>query len=680
MYVITSDNKKILAAFFKALGKKYDYKEICSLNQDYLAIFIGKDNHRVKMNEEEEGSVGHFVTKSGKKRFVHIELMNTFALDLINEAIKKGSVTGVINCCEPSKKGQFNFFALKHHLNANNYLRVWLSQLLDSSVLEAIKHMEDDDHYEHFAVNYLTELTIDIFLERFLYAKQGTGLNTKEVYALNLLYNKEVALLDFNKHNFYKVKGKMESDLVCDILFRDGTERTKNVSFVLDEISKVEEQMFYVTKSTWKERLKAAPPLFNNSDAIKACSKQKIKAEQAIKSLNFLFGQGYITNPETDKRSLPIDLYPKDISDSLNQLKTVSELMPMIHYIDSRTSSTSLGEYMQEGHDVTHGIMPTLHVPDVHLLDTNAATIYLLIAMQYLKVLAGPHIVSSHVIKGVSQSGYQFKGEFIKVIHHGFEAFCIPSVEEAQVLRELEKEPAASHDVLRGDRFSFSEVYLSETSNNRPVKLTIERILKAMDNPAGKAQRKTKEKVRNMAISIGDVDARAKDIDNLFNKGLVMFLSGDDEVYLTEKGRALAASGLASNKSITDVYKIIGFFDEEGFAFDQKIEAASRIITKDTAPRKTAKRINWESLLLELSCPVCSGSLSNTPKKVVCAASHCSFDFSKVICEYRLCEEDIRDLIGKGKTKLLHGFTFKSGAGKKAKLEVRDGKVRFCFD
>lgn len=82
------------------------------------------------------------------------------------------------------------------------------------------------------------------------------------------------------------------------------------------------------------------------------------------------------------------------------------------------------------------------------------------------------------------------------------------------------------------------------------------------------------------------------------------------------------------------------------------------------------------------ACPVCQiGQIVDRKTFLSCSEyqNGCKFSINKTILGKKLTEKHIQDLLNKGKTALIKGFTSKEGKSFDASLVVKDGKVTFAF-
>ncbi len=129
---------------------------------------------------------------------------------------------------------------------------------------------------------------------------------------------------------------------------------------------------------------------------------------------------------------------------------------------------------------------------------------------------------------------------------------------------------------------------------------------------------------------------------------------------------------------------IRGFKSKTGKRFDARIA-----LNKDETGKVTGLKFDFDDLepqkLKDAKCPVCGGEIVITPFGYGCAnykkedPDSCRFVIGK-IAGVKLKDAQVRELLTKGKTEVIHGFIAKTGMMFDAPLKLtEDGKVTFDF-
>jgi len=79
------------------------------------------------------------------------------------------------------------------------------------------------------------------------------------------------------------------------------------------------------------------------------------------------------------------------------------------------------------------------------------------------------------------------------------------------------------------------------------------------------------------------------------------------------------------------------------------------------------------------SCPICHKNIYENNKSYCCEDKACGFVIWKQICGKKLSNAIIKELIDKGKTKVIKGLKSKSGKSFSASLIIKDKKVQLDF-
>ena len=80
------------------------------------------------------------------------------------------------------------------------------------------------------------------------------------------------------------------------------------------------------------------------------------------------------------------------------------------------------------------------------------------------------------------------------------------------------------------------------------------------------------------------------------------------------------------------------------------------------------------------SCPICHKNINENNKNYCCEDKTCGFVVWKQICGKKLSNAIIKELIDKGRTKVIKGLKSKSGKIFSASLIIKDKKVQLDFE
>ena len=122
-------------------------------------------------------------------------------------------------------------------------------------------------------------------------------------------------------------------------------------------------------------------------------------------------------------------------------------------------------------------------------------------------------------------------------------------------------------------------------------------------------------------------------------------------------------------KGETGVLK--GFQSKEGKSFDAALALADGKVTFKLP----------QSEDLDFNCPECGSPMRKTRMGFGCSGyPDCKFIIWDTIAGKTITKKIAKELCIKKKTDVIDGFTSKSGSSFNASLEIKDGKVSFCFD
>lgn len=115
---------------------------------------------------------------------------------------------------------------------------------------------------------------------------------------------------------------------------------------------------------------------------------------------------------------------------------------------------------------------------------------------------------------------------------------------------------------------------------------------------------------------------------------------------------------------------ITGFKSKKGNKF------SARLIMRDFKLKFEFE----EAKKTDITCPKCGNTMVKTSKSYKCSAENCDFIIWTTISEKTLSDSDVRDLVDKGKTQVLDGFTSKKGKEFSARIALKDWRTCFEFE
>jgi len=611
----------------------------------------------------------------------------------------------IINICNPSSKGQMNFeiICLCAGIDSKNAKRVWLRSNIIST--EALLNIDSNKNYYSIYEAALCDSIIDLYwslrnADLFGEELSKYSLNMKEMFLLDMIALKEAQIQgdDTVGAEYFRIEVSIR-DKVFKWSNKKKEDRVSTVEEAREIVKSLPDKQMLITKADIRATEKEHPLLYNSTDLYKDVQKNKIATIKELKAiLNKLYSHGYITNPNTESRHLPMSFVTVDsvsetnkLTDILIAIKGIPHYKPYIEYIKKINESVSLStRALNDKHvDNHHAIVPTTIAPVAHNLTPQEYSVYDLIVRRFLTLFLGNQVENTLVVNGYIDANNQLKHEETKVIKPGWQ--IVYQTEED--IYDLLNAPAAS-----AIKVSFSvgeyipidkQSIIIQAGNSRgKSRYTIPTLIDLMGN-CGKTIKDDNKKVRLRHLSIGLPGERNIIINDLLDKLLIEVI--DDKVHLTHKGKEIidkAPKGLLSTQLLETFNSKIKAIEQGHDTLYSVLREHTSYITKIIFNKKTDtnpyKMVDYTEIVKNNKCPFCQGNLADKGDFIGCRNyPACGMSIPKEKNQYILTENDIRQLLENGITKQITGFTFRKGTvrGGKAKLKFNlQRKVEFEFD
>ncbi|WP_418165381.1 DNA topoisomerase, partial [Alistipes putredinis] len=391
-----------------------------------------------------------------------------------------------------------------------------------------------------------------------------------------------------------------------------------------------------------------------------ANTKHGFTAEQTLETAQKLYEKKLITYPRTGSRYIPEDVYA-EIPKLLAFIGTQPEWKDKV-----RAKATPTRRSVDDG-KVTdhHALLVTGEKP--LFLSKEDGILYHMIAGRMVEAFSEKCVKDVTIIT-TECAGVEFtvKGSVVK--QAGWRA----------VYGE-EKEDVILPDLHEGDYLTIKGVSVTE-GRTKPKPLHTEATLLSAMETAGKEIEDDALRQAMKDCGIGTPATRASIIETLFKRGYMERCK--KSLVPTEKG--LALNSVVKTMRIADV-AMTGEWERElariergevsADAFHREIEAYTREITSEllSCDKLFGSRDSG------CACPKCgTGRMRFYGKVVRCDNAECGLPVFRLKAGRTLSDDEIKDLLTEGHTKLLKGFKSKQGKSFDAVVAF-DGEYNMTF-
>ena len=547
----------------------------------------------------------------------------------------------IIVATDAGREGELIFRYLYHYTGCTTpFVRLWISSLTDKAIREGLRNLEAGDKYDNLYLAAKARSESDWLV----------GINGTQ--ALSMVCARYWENRRFTPEAFWQLHIATDG---CDegtVKF-SSSEKWKEKESATELYNKVKSAgTATVTKAERKEKTEETPLLYDLTTLQKeANAKHGFTAEQTLEIAQKLYEKKLITYPRTGSRYIPEDVFaeiPKLLAfiGSLPEWK--GKLQPKA--VPTRRSL--------DGGKVTdhHALLVTGEKP--LFLSKEDSTVYHMIAGRMLEAFSEKCVKDTATVTAEC-AGVEFvaKGSIIR--QAGWRAVYGKENGEENNSQE---ETAAIPCWQEGDTLALKAASITE-GKTKPKPLHTEATLLSAMETAGKEIEDDALRQAMKDCGIGTPATRASIIETLFKRGYMERCK--KSLVPTEKGLALYS--VVKAMRIADV-AMTGEWEKElariergelpADDFRRKIEAYTREITSEllSCDKLFARRDSG------CKCPKCgAGTMQFYGKVVRCDNAECGLPVFRLKANRTLSDDEIKNLLTDGHTKLLKGFKSKQG-------------------
>ena len=559
----------------------------------------------------------------------------------------------IIVATDAGREGELIFRYLYHYIGCTTpFVRLWISSLTDKAIREGLRNLEAGDKYDNL---YLaakarseSDWLVGINGTQALSIAAGHG-----TYSVGRVQTPTLAMVcarywenrRFTVEPFWQLHIAADGGNGDTVKF-SSSEKWKEKEPATELYNKVKEAgTATVTKAERKEKIEDTPLLYDLTTLQKeANAKHGFTAEQTLEIAQKLYEKKLITYPRTGSRYIPEDVFveiPKLLAFIGNLPEWKDKVNPKA--VPTRRSV--------DGGKVTdhHALLVTGE--KLLFLSKEDNTVYQMIAGRMIEAFSEKCVKDTATVTAEC-AGAEFvvKGSVIRQV--GWRA----------VYGEEEKEETIIPGWQEDDRLALKAASITE-GKTKPKPLHTEASLLSAMETAGKEIEDDALRQALKDCGIGTPATRAAIIETLFKRGYMERCK--KSLVPTEKGLALYS--VVKTMLIADV-AMTGEWEKElariergellADTFRKEIEAYTKEITSEllSCDKLFARRDSG------CKCPKCgTGSMQFYGKVVRCDNAECGLPVFRLKANRTLTDEEIKDLLTDGHTKLLKGFKSKQG-------------------
>ena len=576
----------------------------------------------------------------------------------------------IIVATDAGREGELIFRYLYHYIGcATPFVRLWISSLTDKAIRDGLRNLEAGSKYDNL---YLaakarseSDWLVGINGTQALSIAAGHG-----TYSVGRVQTPTLAMVcarywenrRFTPEAFWQLHIATDG---CDegtVKF-SSSEKWKEKESATELYNKVKSAgTATVTKAERKEKTEETPLLYDLTTLQKeANAKHGFTAEQTLEIAQKLYEKKLITYPRTGSRYIPEDMF----AEIPKLLAFIGALPEWKGKVQPKAQPTRRSV---DGGKVTdhHALLVTGEKP--LFLSKEDSTIYQMVAGRMIEAFSEKCVKDTATVTAEC-AGVEFtvKGSIIR--QAGWRA----------VYGGEDKEETAIPDWREGDTLTLKGCSITE-GKTKPKPLHTEATLLSAMETAGKDIEDDALRQALKDCGIGTPATRAAIIETLFKRGYMERCK--KSLVPTEKGLALYS--VVKTMRIADV-AMTGEWEKNlariergelpADTFRREIEAYTREITSEL--------LSCDKLFSHkdsgCACPKCgTGRMQFYGKVVRCDNAECGLPVFRLKANRTLSDDEIKDLLTDGHTKLLKGFKSKQGKSFDA-IVAFDGEFNTTF-
>ncbi|MCK5782034.1 MAG: DNA topoisomerase 3 [Flavobacteriales bacterium] len=594
---------------------------------------------------------------------------------IIKNLVNADVCTEVINCGDAGIEGELiQRWVLLKAKNTRPVKRLWISSLTEEAIKGGFENLKDESEYDNLYAAATSRSIGDwllginatrLFTLKFAPPKHVLSIGRVQTPTLALIVNRQLEIENFVSQTYWELK-----TVYRGVLFSSDKGKIKIKENAEGFSARIKDSLFTISSFSIKKGKEIPPKLFDLTSLQVECNKKYgLSADHTLKTIQSLYEKKLSTYPRVDTQYLPEDMYPKigNIMGGLANYRNFTDPILQKKIIKPKR--------IFDNKKITdhHAIIPTGVVASN--LNNDEFNVYDMITRRFIAAFYPDAVISNTEVRGVAESikfkatGKQILEENWKILYNG--AKVEKSDDDKQVMPKFVEGESGEHSPQ-----------IQEKKTSAPKFHTEATLLRAMET-AGKQVDDEELREVMKENGIGRPSTRAAIIETLFKRQYIS--KNKKRLEATPTGVQLI--GTIKNELLKSVeltgqwerkLKLIekGEFSIDDFKIEMKdliiqlvhevkMDVSPRIVelgvdgVDDNVAAPSAKKNKKEEK--ETICPKCkTGHLIKGKNAYGCSEYKlgCDFRMPFVYAEKKLSDNQIKTLVGKGRSNIIKGFKF----------------------
>ena len=583
-------------------------------------------------------------------------------LKVIRSCIDKAD--RIIVATDAGREGELIFRYIYSYLNCHKlYDRLWISSLTDKAIREGLSNLKPGSSYDNLYYSAKARSEADWLVG--INASRALSIARKGGYSLGRVQTPTLAMVcrryienrDFSSVPYWKISVLTEKEGVS--LKAIGSADYESEASAQTALALLRSQSRLKVESVARKVTHTAPPLLYDLTALQkdANKRHGFSADKTLSIAQSLYEKKITTYPRTGSRYISEDVF--------------EEVPALLHKI-GKTLSNPLNRHSVDITKVTdhHAIIPTGETPLG--LSADETTIYQMVVNRFIEAFS-PDSEEERMQVRFTDGTNTFTWKACRQISLGWKAVQKGKEVEAEKKEDSDEQILSSlPNLTEGEVLPLVNAEITEHKTKPKPLYTEATLLSAMEN-AGKEVEDAESKKAMVECGIGTPATRANIIETLILRD---YIRRDKKAIIpTEKGLAvyeIIKDKKIANAEMTGAWELALAAIEAGKMpadkFSQGINSYVETICEELLSLSSEQKS-----YPVYRCPKCGQQSVGIYAKVAkCRHETCGFHVFREVCGIHLSEDNIRDLIGSGRTPILKGLTSKAGKKFNARLVLKD--------
>lgn len=600
----------------------------------------------------------------------------------------------VINCGDAGQEGELiqRWVLLKAKCKVP-VKRLWISSLTEQSIKEGFENLKDSSQYENLYAagsaraigDWLLGINATrLFTKKFAINKTLLSIGRVQTPTLAMIVQRQKEIDSFVVEEYWELKTMYKNvEFIADI------DRLKSEDRAKKGLEYLQKYPFEIVSFEKKEGKEKNPRLFDlTSLQVEANKKYGYSADNTLKYIQSLYEKKFVTYPRVDTTYLSEDLYPK-IYGILSSMKYYENLIAPLLEKPIPKSKAVFDDTKVTDH---HAIIPTDILPEG--ISTDEKKIYDLVARRFIAVFY-PECKISNTLVTSKVGEVPFKASGKQILEPGW-----------RIIYEKDKKNEKEENLIPVFEVGESgphDPFIHQGKTTPPKYFTEATLLRSMET-AGKQVDDEEMREVMKDNGIGRPSTRANIIETLLHRKYIE--KKRKNIYATSTGMDLIdtiQSEILKSVELTGLWeKKLRLIEKGEYSSDLFKKELIEMVTDLTQEVKNSQyrrisiqekkntEINEKSKkqttplrpVEDLFCPKCkTHKLIKGKSAYGCSDfKNCSFTIPFEIFSKKLTLKQISDLIGKGKTTKIKGFTVPESQEKRDGILLFDENFGIVFE